>query len=82
MKDAQTSIQMSLVSNHAMFASTLDSYADALSESAGRAHRTISTNMLSSAESFRNRGLKAQNTAAKLNKVTEDLIQRLMKCLK
>lgn len=82
MREAQSTIQMSLISNHAMFASTLESYSEALSESAGKAHKVVSANMSSSAESFRNRGLKAQKTALKLDEATEDLIQRISKCLK
>lgn len=82
MKEAQTSIQNSLVSNHAMFASTLESYSEALTESAGKAHKVVASNMTSSAESFRNRGLQARKTAIKLEEATEDLIQRVSKCVK
>ncbi len=82
MREAQNSIQMSLISNHAMFASTLESYSQALTESSGKAHRVVSTNMMSSSDSFRSRGLKAQKTALKLDEATEDLIQRLSRCLK
>lgn len=82
MKEAQASIQSSLVANHEMFASTLESYSQAMTESAGRVHHVVSSKMLSSAESFRNRGLKAQKTASKLDEATEDLIQRISKCLK
>lgn len=82
MKEAQTTIQNSLISNHAMFASTLESYSEALTETAGKAHKVISSNMMSSAESFRNRGLQARKTALKLEDATEDLIQRISKCIK
>jgi arginine utilization protein RocB len=82
MKEAQTAIQSSLVSNHAMFASTLESYSDALTETAGKAHKVVSSNMMSSAESFRNRGLQARKTALKLEDATEELIQRISKCIK
>ena len=82
MREAQSSIQMSLISNHAMFASTLESYSEALSQSGGKVHRVVSSNMSSSADSFRNRGLRAQKTALKLDEATDDLIQRLTKCLK
>lgn len=81
MKEAQTTIQGSLVSNHAMFASTLESYSEALTETAGKAHKVVSSNMVSSAESFRNRGLQARKTALKLDEATEDLIQRISKCI-
>lgn len=82
MKEAQTTIQNSLVSNHAMFASTLESYSEALTETAGKAHKVVSSNMISSAESFRSRGLQARKTALKLEEATDDLIQRVSKCLK
>lgn len=82
MKQAQTTIQNSLVSNHAMFASTMESYSEALTETAGKAHKVVSSNMLSSAESFRNRGLQARKTALKLEEATEELIQRISKCIK
>lgn len=82
MKEAQTAIQTSLVSNHDMFANTLESYSQALRESAGRAHQVVTLNMDKSAESFRERGLRAQKTTAKLEAATDDLIQRISRCLK
>lgn len=82
MKKANSSIHSSLISNHEMFATTLESYSDALSETAGRAHKTVSDNMLSSASSFRERGLKAQKMSKKLDQASDDLIQRISKCLR
>lgn len=82
MKEAQSAIQNSLIANHAMFASTLESYSEALSESAGKVHKVVSSNMVSSAESFRSRGLQARKTALKLDVATEDLIQKISKCIK
>lgn len=82
MKDAQVTIQNSLISNHAMFASTLESYSEALTDSAGKVHKVVSSNMISSADSFRNRGVQARKTAIKLEEATEDLIQRISKCIK
>ena len=82
MRKAQNNIEMSLISNHEMFATTLESYSEALSETAGRIHKTVSTNMSSSARSFRDRGLKAQITAQKLDAATAGLIQKISKCLK
>jgi hypothetical protein len=82
MKEAQSSINSSLISNHAMFASTLESYSEAVVESSRSGQRALSNNMINSANSFRNRGLKAQKTAAKMDEATDDLIQRLSKCLK
>ena len=82
MKQAQSSIQMSLISNHNIFAGTLESYSEALSESGGKAYKTISGNMSNSVVSIRDRGVKAHDTAIKLDVATEDLIQRITKCLK
>ena len=82
MRKAQNTIQMSLISNHEMFATALDSYSEALSETAGRVHKTVSVNMSSNAQSFRDRGLKAQRTALKLDAATANLIQKISKCLK
>lgn len=82
MKQANKTIQQSLISNHVLFASTLESYSDALVESAGRAHRTISLSMSNSADSYRERGLKAQKMMAQLDEASADLIQKISKCLK
>lgn len=82
MKKANISVQTSLISNHEMFSTTMESYAEALTDTAGRAHKTVSDNMLSSAQSFRDRGLKAQKLSKKLDQASDDLIQRLAKCLK
>lgn len=82
MKSAQASIQQTLVSNHEMMAQSLESYSDALSESAGRAHKTISENMSKAANSLRQRGLSAQNISEKLDLATDQLIKSVEKCLK
>lgn len=82
MKQANKTIQQSLISNHALFASTLESYSDALTESAGRAHRTLSMSMSSSADSYRERGLKAQKMMNQLDEASAELIQKISKCLK
>ncbi len=82
MKVAQASVQESLVSNHEMMAQSLESYADAISESAGRAHKSISENMTKAAGSLRQRGLKAQGISKKLETNTDDLIKSVEKCLK
>jgi hypothetical protein len=82
MKTAQVSVQETLVSNHEMMAQSLESYADAISESAGRAHKSISENMNKAANSLRQRGLKAQGIAKKLETHTDDLIKSVEKCLK
>ncbi len=82
MKVAQVAVQESLVSNHEMMAQSLESYADAISESAGRAHKSISENMTKAASSLRQRGLKAQGISKKLETNTDDLIKSVEKCLK
>ena len=82
MRKAQNTIQMSLIANHEMFATSLESYSEALSQTAGRVHKTVSDNMSSSANSFRGRGLKAQKTALKLDQATSNLIHRVSKCLR
>ncbi|MFZ3231260.1 MAG: hypothetical protein WA160_13715 [Pseudobdellovibrio sp.] len=82
MKKANSAIHSSLIANHEMFSTTLESYSEALSETAGRAHKTVSDNMLSSSQSFRERGLKAQKMSRKLDLASEDLIQRVSKCIK
>ncbi len=82
MRKAQNTIQVSLISNHEMFATSMESYSQALSETAGRVYKTVSDNMSSSGQSFRDRGLKAQKTAQKLDLATQNLIQKVAKCLK
>lgn len=82
MKAAQTSVQQSLVANHEMLAQSLESYADALTSSAGRAHKSISDNMTKASESIRQRGLKALSISKKLETNTDDLIKSVEKCLK
>lgn len=82
MKKANSTIHKSLISNHEMFSTTMESYAEALSETAGRAHKTVEDNMLSSANSFRERGLKAQKMSKKLDQASDDLINRIAKCLR
>ncbi len=82
MKKAQGAIQMSLVANHTMIADTMESYSEALSSTAGRAFKTISSNMLASSTSIRDRSQKAKKTAIKLDLATTELIQKITKCLK
>ncbi len=82
MRQAQITIHSSLVTNHEMFATSLESYSEALSETAGRVHKTVSENMSSNAHSFRERGLKAQKMAQKLDSATASLIQKVSRCIK
>ena len=82
MKKAQGAIQASLVANHHMIADTMESYSEALSSTAGRAYKTISSNMLNSSTSIRERSQKAKKTAIKLDQATSELMQKITKCLK
>lgn len=82
MKAAQASVQETLISNHELMAQSLESYSEALLDSAGRAHKTISENMNSAAALLRQRAIKAQNISKKLETHTEDLIKSVDKCIK
>ena len=82
MKLAQTSVQEGLISNHEMFAQSLESYSDSLSASAGRAYKAISENMKKATDSVRKRAEKAQGLSKKLETSTDELIKTVEKCLK
>jgi hypothetical protein len=82
MKAAQLAVQSSLIKNHDMMADSLDSYADALKESSGRAHKTVSNSMLTASESLRKRGDKGQELAGKLSEQTDLIIKNVENCLK
>lgn len=82
MKAAQMSVQTSLINNHEMVADSLDSYADALKESSGKAHKTVSNSMLTASSSLRKRGEKGQELAEKLAEQTDLIIKSVENCLK
>lgn len=82
MKKAQLTVQNSLISNHDMVADSLESYSDALSSSAGKAHKTVEDSMGSAASSLRKRGQKGQELASKLAEQTDELIKNVENCLK
>jgi len=82
MRKAQQTMLKSLSDNHDLFATTLESYSDALSATAGKVHKTVTTNMNESAKSFRQRGAAARLTSAKLDRATSDLISRIEKCVR
>lgn len=82
MKEAQTSIQASLIANHDLFADTIKSYTGALVGTSAKSQKQILINLDKTAESFRSRGFQAQKNSAKFESATEDLIQRLSKCMK
>lgn len=82
MKDAQVAVQTSLIRNHDMMAESLESYADALKESQGRAHKTVTSSMITASNSLRKRGGKGQELAEKLAEQTEQIIKNVENCLK
>ncbi len=82
MKKAQQTVQGSLISNHDMMAESLESYSDALKVSAGKAFKTVESNMSKAALSLRERGQKAQVISDKLTSATEELINKIENCLK
>lgn len=82
MKAAQVAVQTSLIKNHEIVADSLDSYADALKESSGRAHKTVSNSMLTASNSLRKRGEKGQDLAEKLAEQTDIIIKSVEGCLK
>lgn len=82
MKSAQLAVQDSLIKNHEMMADSMESYADALKESSGRAHKTVSTSMLTASSSLRKRGEKGQELAEKLADQTDLIIKNVENCLK
>ncbi|AZZ37978.1 hypothetical protein CIK05_14585 [Bdellovibrio sp. qaytius] len=82
MKAAQMAVQTSLIKNHDMVADSMDSYADALKESSGRAHKTVANSMLTASTSLRKRGEKGQELAEKLAEQTDLIIKSVENCLK
>lgn len=82
MKSAQLAVQDSLIKNHEMMADSMESYADALKESSGRAHKTVSNSMLTASSSLRKRGEKGQELAEKLAEQTDLIIKNVENCLK
>lgn len=80
MHKAQTQIMNSLVSNHETFASSMEEYSTVVSSAKGSGV-TVSKQMNSSANSFRQRGVQGQKMAKQLNQATEDLLARVAACL-
>lgn len=81
MNKAQVALLSSMSSNHEMFASSMESYSEALDLTAGRAYKTVGKNMTSAAQSFRERGEKGQLQAQQLDTHTKKLISDLTTCL-
>lgn len=81
MRQAQKSVISSMVSDNEVYATTMESYSTALDRSSGQTYKITSSSLNKSAKSIRNRGLKMQKTAKKLDSATDDLIQRFAECL-
>jgi hypothetical protein len=82
MKDAQTQMMGSLVSNHETFASTLEEYSENLASTSGDApKKSITKEMKASAKAFRTRGVQGKRMAEKLQEATGDLLSRVAECL-
>ena len=82
MKKAQLSVHQSLIANHDLIAQSLESYAEALHDSSGRAYKAVEANMTKSARSLKERGEKGQSVALKLSEQTDELIKIAANCLK
>lgn len=81
MNKAQVALLTSMSNNHEMFATSMESYSEALDLTAGRAYKTVGKNMTSAAESFRERGEKGQAQAQQLDFYTKKLITKISQCL-
>jgi hypothetical protein len=79
---AQDSIQQSLISNHDMMADSLDTYADGLKESSGKAYKKIVENMYKAGESVRKRKTKAQDISKEFALKANELLKTAEKCVK
>lgn len=82
MKLAQESIQQSLISNHDMMADSLETYADALKETSGKAYKKVSENMYKASESVRKRKTKAQDISKEFSEKAAELQKTAEKCIK
>lgn len=80
MQKAQSQIMKSMVSNHESFASTMEEYSDLVAEGT-TANKQISQQMDKSASAFRTRGVQAKKTAEKLERATQELVQKVVRCL-
>jgi len=79
---AQDLIQQSLISNHDMMADSLDTYADGLKESSGKAYKKVVENMYKAGESVRKRKTKAQNISKEFALKANELLKTAEKCIK
>ena len=79
---AAEAIQQSLISNHDMMADSLETYADGLKETSGKAYKKIVENMYKSSESVRKRKAKAQDISKEFALKTTELLKTAEKCAK
>ena len=82
MKEATKSINSSLIYNHDLMADSLESYSDALKSSAGKAYKSVESNMIKAADSLRGRGKKAEQLNDKMLSAIDELINKAEACLK
>lgn len=79
---AADAIQQSLISNHDMMADSLDTYADGLKESSGKAYKKVVENMYKAGDSVRKRKTKAQDISKEFALKANELLKTAEKCVK
>ena len=79
---AQDSIQQSLISNHDMMADSLETYADGLKQTSGKAYKKIVETMYKDSESVRKRKTKAQDISKEFALKANELLKTAEKCVK
>lgn len=79
---AQDSIQQSLISNHDMMADSVDTFADGLKQTSGKAYKKIVENMYKASESVRKRKTKAQDISKEFALKANELLKTAEKCVK
>ncbi|MGZ3768197.1 MAG: hypothetical protein ACXVCP_05870 [Bdellovibrio sp.] len=82
MENAQKQVMQSLITNHETFASSLEEYSNAVRNADGSSKQMMVVKMNESAQAFRNRGIQGKRMAVKLNGATDDLIKRVLACIK
>lgn len=81
MQQAQQQVMSSLINNHETFASALEEYSTVI-DATPRGASIVAKKMNDSAEAFRTRGLQGNKIALKLTHATNDLLVRVVACLK
>lgn len=82
MKRAQSQVINSLAQNHDVFADQLSDLSFELALYKKTVPQKALESMEKSAQAYRVRSLKAQETAQRLDDLTVSLIQRIQRCLK